>query len=192
MDQYPPMYEQCQNYLFLPFFYRHAHEKIISQFTYGPHPFYTQPWHIFRHSKHTNISISVTYVTARHSQTLIKTVSKSFRSFARSFHDWYFKCNPQLPDTELQNTGNIILKDETWIRTEDMKSINSRCNVTLRAQDRSKILVTDDEQTCHKIYYLSSHIMSESKVWMAVNLMTTVQFPEQRYSFLHCYVGIMP
>jgi len=27
---------------------------------------------------------------------------------------------------------------------------------------------------------------------MAVNWMTTVQFPEQRYSFLHCYIGITP
>jgi len=27
---------------------------------------------------------------------------------------------------------------------------------------------------------------------MDVNWMTTVQFPEQRYSFLHCYVGIPP
>jgi len=27
---------------------------------------------------------------------------------------------------------------------------------------------------------------------MAVNWMTTVHFTEQRYSFFHCYVGIMP
>jgi len=53
------MYEQCQNYLFFPFLYTHPHEKIFSQFPYGPHPFYTQPWHIFKHSKHTNIPISI-------------------------------------------------------------------------------------------------------------------------------------
>jgi len=55
-----------------------------------------------------------------------------------------------LPDTELQNTGNLILKEETWTRTDDMKCINSCCNAMPCAQDRSRILVMDNEQTSQK------------------------------------------
>lgn len=75
-----------------------------------------------------------------HRHTHKNTVSSHFRSFTRSYHDWYFKCKPELPDFELQNTGHIILKEETWIRTEYMKSRNSCCNV-IHIQDRLRCIV---------------------------------------------------
>jgi len=39
-----------------------------------------------------------------------------------------------------------------------MKSTNSCHNVTLRANDRLRILVTGNEQICHEIYFVSSHM----------------------------------